>query len=182
MFCPYFRIKGGTAMAKAGRKNKYDTHIKPYLKEIKDALERGVEENKIAESCGVSISSWCEYKNRYLEFAELFKKKDVSKILKNLDSALLKVACGYEYEEEKRVGRKDKDGEQIVVVEKYKKHQPPNVTAIFGAYNRFDPDYVKDKAYYNLKIQELELKKTIAEDNSFDGLDFNEKGKQENEQ
>lgn len=165
-------------MAKAGRKNKYETHIKPYLNEIKEALERGVEENKIAESCGVSVSSWCEYKNKYLEFAELFKKKDVSEILKKLDSALLKVACGYDYEEEKKVARKDKDGKQIVVaVEKYSKHQPPNVTAIFGAYNRFDPNYIKDKAYYDLKMQELELKRAIAEDNSFEGLNFeNKKG------
>lgn len=165
-------------MGKAGRKNKYETHIKPYFEDIKECLERGVDEKDIADKLGVSISSWCDYKNRYLEFAELFKKKDVSKILKDLDSALLKVACGYEYEEEKRVGRKDKDGEQIVIVEKYKKHQPPNVTAIFGAYNRFDPNYVKDKAYYDLKMQELELKKAIADSNSFDGLNFDsEKGK-----
>ena len=51
------------------------------------------------------------------------------------------------------------------------RHQPPNVTAIFGAYNRFDPNYVKDKAYFKLKREELDLKKAIAEANNFD-LDF----------
>lgn len=165
-------------MAKAGRKNKYETHIKPYLSEIKEALERGVEENKIAESCGVSISSWCEYKNKYLEFAELFKKKDVSKILAELDGALMKAAKGFEYEEkrysikETEDGKKEKVATEIVV-----KQQPPNVTAIFGAYNRFDPDYVKDRAYYRLKQQELKLKTAIAESNSFDGLNLeNTKG------
>ena len=33
---------------------------------------------------------------------------------------MLKKALGYEYEEEKKVGRKDKNGENIMIVEKYK--------------------------------------------------------------
>ena len=146
-----------------GRKSKYDTHIKPYLNDIKEALERGVEENQIAKSMGVSTSSWCEYKNRYSEFAEVFKTKDVSNILKELDGALMKAALGYEYEEVKQYITKDADGRTRTHTEKTKKVQPPNVTAIFGAYNRFDPDYVKDKAYYELKVQELELKKLSLE-------------------
>ena len=52
---------------------------------------------------------------------------------------------------------------------------PPDTTAIFGALNRFDPNYKKDSAYYELKKQELELKKAIAESNNFDlDLDFKE--------
>lgn len=150
------------------RPNKYESHIKPYFKEIKEALERGVEEKEIANSIGVSVSSWCDYKNRYLEFAELFKKKDVSDILKRLDGALMKIAEGYEYQEKKQYIKKDEDGERVTYTEITTKHQPPNVTAIFGAYNRFDPNYVKDKAYYDLKMQELELKKAVAEANNFD--------------
>lgn len=161
-------------MARAGRKNKYDTNVKPYLKDIKKSLERGIDEKDIAASLGVSVSSWCEYKNKYSEFAEVFKSKDMSEVLEKLDSALIKSACGYEYTEEKRVAKHDKDGDKIVLVETYKKHQPPNVTAIFGAYNRFDPNYIKDKAYYDLKQQELDLRKAIAESNSFDGLNFDD--------
>jgi hypothetical protein len=121
----------------------------------------------------VSISSWCEYKNKYPEFAEVLKRdeQDTAAILKRLDSALLKCAEGFHYTEEKKVGRRDADGERIVLVEQYKKYQPPNPTAIFGAYNRFDPDYVKDRAYFNLKQQELELRKAIAQDNAFDELE-----------
>lgn len=161
-------------MAKAGRKSKYETHIKPHLKEIHDAFARGVEEKTIAASLGVGTSAWCEYKNKYPEFAELFKRdeSETKNIIEQLDGALLKVATGFRYEEEKVVARKDKEGEKIVLVEKYKKYQPPNPTAIFGAYNRFDPQYVKDRAYYDLKMQELELKKAIAKDNAFDELDI----------
>ena len=150
---------------KGGRPSKYDSHVKPYFKEIKDALERGVEENKIAENLGVSISSWCEYKLKFSEFAELFKNVDRTEILKELDGALMKAAKGFEYQEVKTYLVTDDAGN---ILKKHseitKKVQPPNVTAIFGAYNRFDPNYIKDKAYYELKQQEIELKKLAQED------------------
>ena len=147
----------------AGRKSKYESHVKPHFADIKDAIERGVEENKIAESLGVSTTSWCEYKLKYPEFAELFKKKDVSEILARLDSALMKAAEGYNYEEKKVYITKDDDGREKKHTEITTKHQPPNVTAIFGAYNKYDPNYVKDRAYYELKQQEFELRKMMAE-------------------
>lgn len=150
------------------RPNKYDTHVKPYLQKIKEAVERGVEENQIARSLGVSKSAWCDYKNKYSEFADVFIKKDVSGILEQLDGALMKIATGYEYEETKNYIKTNENGEDVICTEKFKKHQPPNVTAIFGAYNRFDPNYVKDRAYYELKRQEMELKKMNADANNFD--------------
>lgn len=158
------------------RPSKYETHIKPYFDDIKKAYEKGVDEKEIAAKLGVSVSSWCEYKNKYSEFAELLKRdeEDTKKILERLDNALLRSAEGFTYEEEKVIAKKDKDGEKIVLVEKYKKYQPPNPTAIFGAYNRFDPNYVKDRAYYNLKQQELELRKAIASDRAFDELVFDD--------
>ena len=156
------------------RPTKYDTNVKPYFDDIKSALERGIEENQIAKSLGVGKSAWCEYKNKYSEFADLLKKKDVSAIIEQLDGALIKIAVGYEYQEKKQYIRKDENGNDATYTEITTKHQPPNVTAIFGAYNRFDPNYVKDKAYFNLKQQELELKKAIANANAFDGLDFDD--------
>lgn len=150
------------------RPNKYDTHVKPYLQDIKDALERGVEENKIAESLGISVSAWCDYKNKFSEFAEVFKSADKSGILSRLDGALMKAAEGYEYQEKKQYIKTDEDGEKVTYTEITTKHQPPNVTAIFGAYNRYDPNYIKDRAYYELKRQELELKKMNADANNFD--------------
>lgn len=147
----------------AGRKGKYETHVLPHFADIKDALERGVEEKQIYESLGVGSSAWCDYKKKYAEFAELFKKRDVSEILRKLESALLKAATGYEYEEKKIYKTIDPDGREKKHVETTIKHQPPNVTAIFGAFNRFDPNYVKDRAYFDLKKEELEFKKLKAE-------------------
>lgn len=150
---------------KVGRPSRYESHVKPYFKEIREALERGVEENQIAKNLRVSISSWCEYKLKFPEFAELFKDIDRTEILKQLDGALMKAATGFEYKEIKTYQVKDDEGNVIKThSEITQKVQPPNVTAIFGAYNRFDPNYIKDKAYYDLKQQELELKKLAHDD------------------
>lgn len=159
-------------MATAGRKSKYETHVKPYFAEIKQALERGVEEKTIAEKLGVSVSSWCEYKNKYSEFAEVFKSKDMSAVIESLDGALMKLALGGTYEDTKIYETIDADGKTKKHKEIIKHQQPPNVTAIFGAYNRFDPTYKKDRAYFELKKTELKLRAATAQDGSFDELDF----------
>jgi hypothetical protein len=39
----------------------------------------------------------------------------------------------------------------------------PDTTAIFGALNIYDKDYVKDRKQYELKQQELELRRMSAE-------------------
>ena len=152
------------------RPNKYETHVKPHLEDIKAAYARGVDEKEIASSLGVSVSAWCDYKNKYSELAEVLKRDAdaTADILQRLDNALLKVACGYEYEEITVYTTTDDSGNVKTHKEKKVKHQPPNVTAIFGAYNRYDPNYIKDKAYYDLKREELDLKKAIAEANNFD--------------
>lgn len=151
----------------AGRPSKYETHIKPFFDQIKDAYKRGVDEKEIAKGLGIAVSTWCAAKNKYPEFSEILKRdeEDVKKILERLDNALMKCAEGFEYIEEKQIIRKDRNGERVAGLEKYKRIVPPNPTAIFGAYNRFDKDYKRDKAYYDLKKEEIELKKQMAEMN-----------------
>lgn len=154
-----------------GRPSKYETNVKPFLDDIHDAYQRGVEEKKIAAGLGISVSTWCEYKNKYSELAEALKREEESTkaIIKDLDSALLKSAKGFTYEEKKQYIKKDAaTGKEHKYTEITTKYQPPNVTAIFGAYNRFDKDYVKDRAYYDLKQQELELRKQLAAATNFD--------------
>ena len=77
-----------------GRPSKFETHIKPHFDDIKKAFDRGVEEKEIAKNLGITISTWCDYKNKYSECAELLKRDDntTSERLKRLDSSLLKIA------------------------------------------------------------------------------------------
>ena len=63
-----------------GRKNKYETHIKPYLKKIPKWYET-MTEGQIAKRLGVSVASWENYKNQYPELVECLRSsKDLCSI------------------------------------------------------------------------------------------------------
>lgn len=146
----------------AGRNNKYDTHIKPYFEKIDEMLNEGASEKQVAESLGVSYPAWNNYKAKYSDFKELCNKPRLG-LIEGLRSALVKKALGFEYEEMKVYTVEDEDGNKKKHIEKVKKYSPPDTTAIFGALNIYDPNYVKDKKQYELKQQELELRKMMAE-------------------
>lgn len=146
----------------AGRSNKYDTHIKPHFEKIDKMLNEGASEKQVAENLGVSYPAWNNYKTQHPEFKELCSKPR-QPLIEDLRSALVKKALGFEYEEMKVYTVEDEDGNKKKHIEKVKKYCPPDTTAIFGALNIYDPDYVKDKKQYELKQKELELRKMMAE-------------------
>jgi transposase-like protein len=155
-------------MAKTGRKSKYDTEIKPHLKEIEQAVKNGATVAEIATAFNIAESTIYKYKAEKTEFSKAFARGRASIVIE-IRGALLKKALGYEYEEEKRVGRKDGNGENIVVIEKYKKHQPPSETAAAMLLRNYDESWLdKDNATTELKKQEFELRKAIADTNNFD--------------
>lgn len=151
-----------------GRPTKYDTEIKPHLADIRKAVEAGATNEEIAKAFGISLSSIYKYKAEKKEFADAFARGR-EKVVIDIKAALLKKALGFEYEEEKRVGRKDKDGEQIILVEKYKRYSAPSETAARMLLNNYDEDWRdNDSATSTLKQQEMQLKKAIAESSNFD--------------
>lgn len=150
------------------RPSKYDTHVKPYLDKIKAMAEKGLTQAEIAKALHIAESTFQDYLTKYPELSEVLKSKDMQPLIDNLENALIKRALGFEYTEVKKYVTKDEDGRERTHTEIYKRYQPPSETAIFGALNRFDPNYKKDAAYYELKRQELELKKAIAKDGAFD--------------
>lgn len=155
-------------MAKTGRKSKYDTEIKPHLEEIEQAVRNGATVAEIAKAFNIAESTIYKYKAEKAEFSAAFARGRANIIIE-IRGALLKKALGFEYEEEKRVGRKDAHGENIVVVEKYKRYCPPSETAAAMLLRNYDENWRdKDSATSQLKQQELELKKAIAESNNFD--------------
>ncbi len=155
-------------MAKTGRKSIYDTVIAPHLDEIKKGVENGATVKEIATALGIAESTLNKYKAEKKELMAAFARGRASIVIE-IRGALLKKALGYEYEEEKRVGRKDGKGENIVLVEKYKKHQPPSETAAAMLLRNYDETWLdKDSATTQLKQQEFELRKAIAESDNFD--------------
>lgn len=155
-------------MAKTGRKSKYDTEIKPHLKEIEKAVKNGATIAEIAKAFDIAESTIYKYKNEIKEFSAAFARGRASIVIE-IRGALLKKALGFEYEEEKRVGRKDGKGENIVLIEKYKRYSPPSETAAAMLLRNYDSEWIdKDNATTTLKQQEYELKKLMAENNNFD--------------
>ena len=153
----------------AGRPSKYETHIKPHFEQIKKWAEQGATERQIAKQLKVAYSTFCDYKNKYTEFSDLLKEKDMTNLVEELRSALVKKALGFEYKEKKEYMKTDPDtGKPTKYLEITTKQALPDTTAIFGALNIYDDNYIKDKANHELRKQELELRKEIAKANNFD--------------
>lgn len=150
------------------RPSKYETEVKPHLEEIRKAVEAGATVSEIAKAFNINESTIYKYKKEKKEFSEAFTRGR-EKIIIEIKGALLKKALGFEYEEEKRVGRKDKNGEQVILVEKYKRYSVPSETAAAMLLRNYDSDWRdSDNQSSDLKRQEMELKKAIAEANNFD--------------
>ena len=147
-------------MAKKGRKNKYETHVKPYLKDIEQWCNT-MSEKQIAKKLGVAYSSWCQYK---LDFSELSDcvKKGRQDLVSELRSALIKRAKGYSYTETKIV----KEFGKVVKTEVVTKIQPPDVAALNLCLKNYDKDnWANDPQMLDIRKKELELREKQIENN-----------------
>lgn len=150
-----------------GRPSKFETEIKPHIEEIRRAVEAGATVEEIAKAFGIAVSTLHKYKAEKKELSDAFARGR-EKVIIEIKAALLKKALGFEYEEEKRVGKKDAKGENIILVEKYKRYCVPSETAAAMLLRNYDKEWLdKDMTSNELKKQEMELKKAIAESNNF---------------
>lgn len=146
----------------AGRKCKYYKQVQPFLDQIDKWLNNGATEEQVAKALRVAYSSWSTYKNKFPELKALCDKPRVGLVL-NLRGALVTRALGTTVEEKKTYIKESEKTGKTKYTEITVKELPPDTNAIYGALNLYDPDYVKDKANYELKKDELELRKQLAE-------------------
>lgn len=122
------------------RPSKYETHVAPRLEEIKDWCRNGATDEEIAKRLGISIASFYNFKNQFLEFLEALKEtKEI--VDAQVENALLKRALGYEYKE---VTKKVVDGELKVTKVITKQVVPDTTAQIFWLKNR-EPSKWRDK-------------------------------------
>ena len=153
---------------KRGRKSIYETDIKPHIEDIRKAVSAGATIKEVAKALGVAESTLNKYKAEKTELADAFARGR-EKVVFDIKAALLKKALGFNYEEEKRVGRKDKNGENIILVEKYERYCPPSETAAAMLLRNYDKEWRdNDSTSAELRQQEHDLKKAIAEAVNFD--------------
>ena len=147
----------------AGRKSKYDEYVKPRLDEIREAAAAGVDDKIIADDLGISPQTFCEYKKAHPELADALKRGRARATIRAW-SALMRCVEGFSYEEKKSYKRKNKKGIDVGGVEITEKYYPPNPAAIAMVLRNWDEDFTdKDKTTIDLKKQEAELRKMIAE-------------------
>lgn len=130
-------------MAKRGRKEKYNTHVKPYLNRIPIWRRQGMTEEQICYKLGIHVDSLNVYKKKFPELSEALHEGK-AELIEKLEETLYNRAMGIEYEETKslveKVGKKEKKK-----VEKVKKFIAPDVEALKFALKNLDKEKWRDK-------------------------------------
>lgn len=149
----------------AGRKGKYETHVKPRLEEIEEWYELLTEE-QIAKKLGISVASFENYKNTFPELREALKRGRET-LVEELKNTLKKKAKGYNYEETKTYIKKE-GGKEIQVIEKYKKYSHPDTAAIHLLLKNLDENWRnEDMATMKLKEEKLKLDRERMENDQW---------------
>lgn len=149
---------------KRGRKDAYETKIKPRFDEIREWLINGANNDNIIHNLGISKKTFYKYLSEKSEFLHLIKNGRIT-IVAELRSALIKKAKGFDYTETKIIEREDPEtGEKVKTVETYNKKSLPDVAALNLALKNYDPEnWSNDPQGDAIKREELELKKQKLE-------------------
>ena len=155
-----------------GRKDKYETHIKPNWNKIAKLLssDEKITEREVASKFDIGVTSWEKYKKDHPEFAKLISdsraKRKAEKIEK-YKSLLEKLAEGFHYTETKKVIR-NVDGVKTQVIEEYEKYSPPNLGALHLLLKNLDESWRNDdQVTIDLKREKLALEKLKTEMNEW---------------
>lgn len=173
---------------KAGRKGKYETHIKPFLPAILE-MRRTMTERQIAEKLGIAYSTFSKYKDQFPEFSEVLEKGKRN-LVADLRSALIKRAEGYVYTEIHETKTqiklptdlqmkllksgvseeelKELCTAQLVKHEVKHKQAHPDVAAINLALKNYDKNnWSNDPQMLELRKKEIELRERQIEQNEW---------------
>jgi hypothetical protein len=146
-------------------KGKYQEWLSPDgLLRLQGWARRGLTDEQIAQSIGISRSTLKEWKKTFPAISAALKKtKEL--VDDEVENALLQSAKGFEYEEEvwERVWNSAKGDFELVLTKKTKKVFPPSNTAqIFWLKNR-RPELWRDKVESHMSVSANTATKTIAE-------------------
>lgn len=148
-------------MGKAGRRNKYETHVKPNFEKIKKWYLTKTE-TQIANKLGVTIQSWIKYKNQYPELrACLQESKD--DLVDELKGILKKKAQGYYYTETTKTVIEE-DGNKIKKMEERQRYAQPDTGAIHLLLKNLDNEWHNDdRQTYELKKKQIDIMQQKAD-------------------
>lgn len=153
-------------MAKMGRKDKYETHVQPFLHRIPDWC-RNLNEREIATKLGVGKSAFYKYKKEHPELREALEAGS-RLLVDDLYNALRRRAKGYDYVEVQETVTEAPDGRTTTTTRKTTKHVPPDLGSIHLLLKNLDPNWKNDDATtLAMKQKELELKEKKIENSDW---------------
>ncbi len=135
--------EGGTVIYDVGQKTKYTDDF-PLL--VQGYARDGLNNEQIAEKLGIGETSFYKYLNLYPKMAKALREGRTPVDVK-VENAMLQIALGYDYREEKQEGIFDKDGNMLDITKRTitEKHIPPNFNAgKFWLTNRKPGKWTKD--------------------------------------
>lgn len=144
-----------------GRKNRYESHVKPYLADIAEWYQV-LPEKQIAKKLGITPLSFRKYKSEHLELAEVLRtSKEI--LIDELKESLKQKAKGFKYTETKKIIR-TVDGVKTQMIEEYERYSPPDTGAIHLLLKNLDETWRNDDHdTMKIKREEIEIKKKQAE-------------------
>ena len=123
--------------------SKYESHVLPFLDRIEKWVVEGATTKEVAKKLGVSYSTFRQYLDdgrkgveRYSALSAAFTRAQEDPD-DNVEAALYKRACGFEYEETTWEEKLTRDGIVVEVKKVVRKTVPPDPTsAMFWLTNR----------------------------------------------
>jgi hypothetical protein len=125
-----------------GRPSKYDTHIKPYLREIRQLRAIGTEYSKIAQMLHIGETTLYKHKGEIEEFAESIKKGD-NQLVDEMEATLYDLAKGKVVRKKSKINY-NADG-KILNREETTEELAPNLGALIFSLTNLAPDKWKNK-------------------------------------
>lgn len=113
----------------------------------------GLSDKQIAKNIGISVSTLCEWKNRFPELSEAIKKGK-RPVDVQVENALYRSALGFKQTVRKPIKLRRKDGSEYIEYGEEEVYIVPNITAqIFWLKNR-KPEFWRDKPVAPVKVLE----------------------------
>ena len=121
---------------------------KAHLKAIYELAKAGLTDKEISEEIGIAYRTFCTHKNKFIQELKKGREEGTPINVDRVESALLKKACGFEYEEITREPvyiHKDgyiaiEEGKQMQVTKVVRKMVVPSDTAIIYYLGNRAPD------------------------------------------
>ena len=162
-------VEGGDGMAQRGRPSKFEQNVKPYLEQIMEWRKVGATIENICDVLNIGRSTWHEYEKKHPEFRDAVKKGTTEFCL-DLRGELAKLAKKHTLETKKQYIKQDVEtGHKTQYTEIMTKEVDADIAAINLLLKNLDREnWSNDPQNLDLRKQELELRRQIAEANNFD--------------